>query len=111
MNRLTFMPGEKVRMTQAYKAKMRGDCLPGKHLDTSCFDPDMPDEGCMLCSSAHIEEFGNCIGFVAGLVNYNNVPTNHPDFDPNKFGPELNVCWQPSNLRYGYAPEDLEPAE
>jgi len=51
----------------------------------------------------HIEEFGNCIGIVEGYVNYNNDGEN----DQNKIGPEFNVRWNPSKLRYGYLPEDL----
>lgn len=51
----------------------------------------------------HIDEFGDCIGIVCDLVNYNNDNEN----DINKIGPEFNVRWQPSNLRYGYLPENL----
>ena len=52
----------------------------------------------------HVDEFGDCIGIVEGFVNYNNDGEN----DPEKIGPELNVRWQPSNLRYGYDVENLE---
>ncbi len=51
----------------------------------------------------HIDEFGECVGIVEGFVNYNNDGEN----DQDKIGPELNVRWQPSKLRYGYLPEDL----
>ena len=51
----------------------------------------------------HIDEFGNCIGIVEDLVNYNNDGENNPD----KIGPEFNVRWLPSKLRYGYSPDDL----
>ncbi len=54
-------------------------------------------------SKEHIDEFGDCIGIVEGLVNYNNDGENNPD----KIGPEFNVRWQPSKLRYGYLPENL----
>jgi len=37
-----------------------------------------------------------CIGVVVG-----------PMF-PNTDFPEVDVRWQPSNLKYGYNPEDLE---
>jgi hypothetical protein len=47
-------------------------------------------------SQEHLKEFGDCIGVVVGLVF------------PNGEGPELDVRWQPSNLRYGYSPELLE---
>lgn len=51
----------------------------------------------------HVDEFGNCIGIVEDLVNYNNDGEN----DPNKIGSEFNVRWMPSKLRYGYSPDDL----
>jgi hypothetical protein len=44
----------------------------------------------------HIEEFGDCIGVVDGLLDYGTFQ-----------GPEVDVRWQPSNLRYGYNPDDL----
>jgi len=44
----------------------------------------------------HVEEFGRCVGTVEGPVDYG-----------RQLGPELNVRWAPSGLRYGYAPEDL----
>jgi len=42
----------------------------------------------------HIKEFGECIGTVEGLVDYG-----------TQLGPEVNVRWQPSGLRYGYDPD------
>jgi hypothetical protein len=54
-------------------------------------------------SEEHIKEFGDCVGIVEDYVNYNNNGEN----DQNKIGPELNVRWLPSKLRYGYLPEDL----
>ena len=51
----------------------------------------------------HVEEFSNCVGIVEDYVNYNNDGEN----DQNKIGPEFNVRWFPSKLRYGYLPEDL----
>lgn len=51
----------------------------------------------------HIDEFGNCIGIVEDYVNYNNDGENNSD----KIGPEFNVRWIPSKLRYGYSPDDL----
>ena len=99
-------PGLRVRMSAELKAKMRGNCLPGKHVGP--FVEDQPDDGCLKCSTDHIEEFGECEGIVQGLLDYNNVPKDHPNYDPDKVGPEVNVRWQPSNLRYGYHPDDLE---
>lgn len=48
-------------------------------------------------SHAHVKEFGRCYGYVEGLVDYG-----------NQQGPELNVRWMPSKLRYAYAPEHLQ---
>ena len=45
----------------------------------------------------HVQEFGQCIGVVRGPVNYG-----------TQIGPEVDVVWQPGNLRYAYKPEDLE---
>lgn len=65
--------GTRVRMSDAYKkAITANDCI------------------------AHVEEFGECVGIVEGLVDYNTYK-----------GPEVNVRWLPSKLRYGYHPDDL----
>ena len=103
---MTIKIGDRVKMTDAFKSKIRGRCLPGNHVDP--FVKDQPDDGCLSCSTAHIEEFGNCIGVVEGLIDYNNIAPDHHDYDPKKIGPEWDVRWQPSNLRYAYASEDLE---
>ena len=58
-------------------------------------------------SAAHVREFGNCVGIVVGKVDYNNCPTTNPRWDPKKVGPEIDVRWLPSNLRYAYKPDDL----
>lgn len=52
---------------------------------------------CLGCSIDHIKEFGDCIGIVIGLVDYG-----------SQQGPEVDVRWQPSNLRYGYHPDLLD---
>jgi len=44
----------------------------------------------------HLKEFGHCCGIVEGPVDYG-----------SQKGPELDVRWNPSRLRYGYAPKDL----
>ncbi len=100
--------GDRVRMTEALRARMRGRCLPGKHVDPN--GTEQPDDGCLYCSTDHIEEFSKCVGVVDGLVDYNNCKPDDPAYDPSKLGPEVDVRWQPSNLRYGYDPEDLEHA-
>ena len=48
----------------------------------------------------HLNEFGNCIGIVVGLTDFGNC-----------VGPEVDVRWQPSNLRYAYHPRNLEVVE
>jgi hypothetical protein len=94
--------GDRVRMSEVLKAKMWDACAPGKHVD-----PFESDEECMRCSGHHILEFGGCVGVVEGLLDYNNVPKDHPDYDVAKIGPEWNVRWAPSQLRYAYGVEDL----
>lgn len=48
-------------------------------------------------SAEHVEEFGDCEGVVEGFVNYGSC-----------LGPEVDVRWKPSKLRYGYHPSHLE---
>lgn len=101
--------GDRVRLNDACKARLRGPCGPaGKHLnevELTLGDPESAT--CMACSSDHVEEFGESVGVVTGPVDFNNKGEIH---DPNKIGPELNVVWEPDNLRYGYHPDDLELA-
>lgn len=47
-------------------------------------------------SSEHVAEFGACVGQVEGLVDYGSAK-----------GPEVDVRWEPSGLRYAYHPDDL----
>lgn len=48
-------------------------------------------------SHDHVKEFGRCVGEVIGPTDYG-----------NQLGPELDVRWKPSNLRYAYAPAHLQ---
>lgn len=48
-------------------------------------------------SAEHVREFGNCIGVVLGPTDYKSC-----------LGPEVDVRWLSSNLRYAYHPDDLE---
>lgn len=48
-------------------------------------------------SEDHVHEFGNCIGIVIGLTHY-----------ITGVGPEVDVRWLPSNLRYAYHPDNLQ---
>ena len=72
--------GEKVKMSEIFKEKLIKNG-----------------------SKEHVDEFGDCIGIVEDYVNYNNDGIK----DINKIGPEFNVRWQPSKLRYGYLPKNL----
>lgn len=53
-------------------------------------------------SRQHLREFKDSIGIVAGLANF-----------CGQLGPEVDVLWQPDNLRYAYPPEllDVVPLE
>lgn len=46
--------------------------------------------------AGHVEEFGACTGVVIGLTDYG-----------SSSGPEVDVRWKPSNLRYAYHPDEL----
>jgi len=59
-------------------------------------------------SLGHLREFGNCVGVVLGPTDYNNVPKTDPTYDKAKVGPEVDVRWEPSNLRYAYDPALLK---
>ena len=73
--------GTRVRMTAAFKAA---------HSHKQEF------AGC----HEQVEEFGDCVGVVIGPVDW-------PD---GTYGPELDVRWEPSGLKYAYKPQDLEKA-
>jgi len=93
--------GTRVRMSEQLKKRMRGNCTPTKHVrlhdrGLTSTDYDDPNYVCIFCSNDHVEEFGECVGIVEDPV--------FPQY-PHL---EVNVRWQPSNLRYGYLPEDLD---
>jgi len=92
-------PGTRVRMTEEFKRQMRGACGPNWHvgLPDGVYDPEMPDGGCLKCSTSHVDEFAGCVGVVEG-----------PMFPDDPSAPEVDVRWQPSGLRYGYHPSSLE---
>jgi hypothetical protein len=102
---IAFPPNRLVRMSPSCKVRMLGKCLPGNHEDGFSI------EDCINCSMGHIDEFGDCVGLIEGFVDFNDVDREHPDWLPNRVGPEVNVRWQPSNLRYAYHPEDLDWVE
>jgi hypothetical protein len=78
--------GIRVRMTAAFKAANREAPLAVRKL----LDDD--------AQLTNVEEFGDCVGKVDGLVDWGDGPS----------GPEVDVRWEPSNLRYAYATKDLE---
>lgn len=49
-------------------------------------------------SHEHVEEFGACVGVIVGPADLGEGPPAWP---------ELDVRWQPSNLRYAYHPHNL----
>lgn len=106
-------PGTRVRMSESLRVKLMGACgQADRHLgpfyrsSENALD-DLND--CFGCSWAHEREFGNCEGVVQGLVDYNGgLKPGQPGYDSNRVGPEVDVRWKPSNLRYAYHPEDLE---
>lgn len=105
-NVLPMTKGDTVRMSERLKTRLRGKCgETARHLGP--FDPDDGLE-CWGCSSAHVTEFGDCIGVVQGPTDFNHCEPTDPAYDPSKVGPEVDVRWQPTNLRYAYHPEDLE---
>lgn len=98
--------GARVRMSENLKVALRGKCgATGRHLGP--FDPDDPRD-CGGCSSNHVDEFGDCEGLVQGPTDLNNCKPGEPEYDLSKLGSEVDVRWQPSNLRYAYNPADLE---
>lgn len=58
-------------------------------------------------SGRHVAEFGDCEGVVIGPLDYNNCSPGDPGYDAARVGPEVDVRWQPSGLRYGYHPDEL----
>ena len=86
-------------MSEELKRRMGGKCRElGEHQGPS--DPDN-SEDCWACSWAHVEEFGDCEGIVEEFVVWN------PGSPDEHIGPEVDVRWQPSNLRYAYLPSML----
>lgn len=82
-------------MSEELKRKLGGECrLRGRHVGPFAFNDD---DGCMKCSWEHLKEFEDCIGLVE----------DHAIGPRGEKWPEVNVRWQPSNLRYAYLPEDL----
>ena len=90
--------GTRVRMSEELKRLMGGKCREaGEHLGPF----DLCDkEVCWACSWEHVKEFEDCTGIVIGPVEWGSGTS----------GPEVDVRWQPSNLRYAYLPDRLVKA-
>lgn len=102
-----FSVGAPVKMSESFKVRLKGACgKAGKHLGP--FDPDDPTS-CDSCSWPHVDEFGESVGKVAGLCDFNNCAPDDPGWDPNKLGPELDIRWQPDNIRFAYGKQELVP--
>ncbi|HEX4513526.1 MAG TPA: hypothetical protein VH054_08320 [Polyangiaceae bacterium] len=99
-------------MSEACKLAYCGPCgLHGPHVGPIEPGVDNTEDECWGCSREHVREFGHCIGIVDGPIDWNDVGPGHPAYDPAKLGPEIDVRWQPSNLRYGYDPECFEKVD
>jgi hypothetical protein len=96
--------GDRVKMGEALKIKLWKGCAPGKHLGPFF------EEKCEGCSAGHVAEFGECEGVVLGPTDYNNAKPGESGYDSAKVGPEVDVRWEPSRLRYAYDPDELVPA-
>jgi len=64
-------------------------------------------ERCSRSSPQHVKEFGDCVGVVQGLTDFNNYSNGNPP-DPARIGPEFDVRWEPLHLLYSYDKDDLE---
>ncbi len=51
-------------------------------------------------SREHVSEFGGCSGIVVGPAYFGN----------GVYGPEVDVYWIPSLLKYAYSPSELSPS-
>jgi len=87
-------PGTRVKMSETLKRKFIGQCADGHRGPFEQNHGKHPS--CWGCSTEHVLEFGNCVGIVQGPA------------EPQLNWPEVDVRWQPSNLRYAYLPEDLD---
>jgi len=82
--------GDYVKMTKKFKRLMTNPCLDrGHHFEFSS------EEDCISCSIGHVEEFGNSIGKVLSIDEYN----------------DAKVVWLPTNLKYHYSLDHLEICE
>lgn len=84
-----FKVGDEVKMSEDYKLKLK------------------------VKSPDHVQEFGDSVGVVEGLTDFNNVPPEDPRYNPDLVGPELEVRWiipgYEHGIRFMYNPEDLVP--
>jgi len=93
IHELLMVPGTKVRMTAAGKTMLQANSDRVQR-----YRDDADHE-----TLSNVEEFGDCIGIIAGPTDYTGS-----ECQIKQLGPEVDVRWQPSNLRYAYLPEHLE---
>lgn len=106
MSNSSLVAGDKVQINDLCITEMCGKCgLEGEHKGPFPDDglPYDSNEFCFGCSRDQVLEFRNSTGIVEGITEFNNVPKNHPDYDPSINDPDLlDVRWMPENLRYAY---------
>jgi hypothetical protein len=93
---MKFKPGDKVRINRKARVRMFWSKIIYANLKQGNYS-----------HRKHIQEFRRSIGIVQGFIDFNNVSKDHPDYDPDKVGPEIDVIWD-GKLRYAYNEDDLE---
>ena len=81
-----WQPGDRVRLTRAARTRMFWQRIQYGNGSQGGY-----------AQRKHVQEFRRCVGIVQGLTDFG-----------TQQGPEYDVRWQPSNLRYCYDPADLE---
>lgn len=86
---IDLKPGDRVRMSERLKDHLRLN------------HESLVSRGVIEADAvSHVDEFGGCVGVVEGPCDYGG----------GRLGPEVDVRWEPSGLRYGYPPSLLDVA-
>lgn len=93
MKDIPLKRGDLVRMTHTFKSMMNAQIL--KATDGTQLARKNPKKPHPL-----IKECGRCVGVVEGLVDWGD--------GRGRVGPEYDVRWKPSGLRYMYDAKDLQ---
>lgn len=91
-----MLPGTLVSLTDEYQDLLRRECRHNMKDVEGIVD-------CYKCSTYHLLEIGDGIGFVEGYTD-DNLP--HKPFDPQKIGPDVLVRWR-EGVSGRYDPTDL----